>query len=209
MFKLQNILWIFIFSVGISFADSEVDSEGKKEGYGYTLKKYFFGRKKEPISVSSHRNMVLYGGSSFYSDSTAKDFKGKPFSSLIVGFRQPLWEVLQMGDFSLKTEIQNFRLKTGRVTQINITPLFSMPEARSKFPVYVGLGLGFGFYPHFILTGKPALSLNGQLFAGLRLLNLYENLGLNGEAALHMHVPLKEKELYMETIGSLGLLFSF
>ena len=208
MFKLRNTLWVFIFCTGVSFADSEVDSKEKKKGYGYTLKKYFSGRKKIPSS-SSYRNMVLYVGSSLYSDSTAKNFKSIPFSSVIAGFRQPIREVPQVGDFSLKTEIQNFRLKTDRVTQINITPLFSLPEAQSKFPVYVGLGIGFGFYPYFILAGKPALSLNGQLFAGLRLINLYKNLGLNGEVVLNMHVPFKERELYMETIANLGLLFSF
>lgn len=202
MLKLQNVLWIFFVFSGISFADSKE----KKEGYGYTLKKYFSGRKKTP---SRRRDMVLYVGSSLYSNSAARNFKHRPFSSFIVGFRQPLFEVTGIGDLNLKTEVQNFRLKTGQATQINFTPTFSLPEARSGFPIYVGVGLGFGFYPHFILIDKFSLSLNTPFFAGVRLINLYENLGLNGELALNMHFPFREKKLYMETIVSLGLLFSF
>ena len=198
MLKIKILLWIFLICLPYSFAEANK----KKEGHRYAVKNYF--SKKEP---APHRDMVLYVGSAVYSG--AKNFKRKPFSSFIAGFRQQIWNISDIGDFSLKTEIQSFQLKTGRATQINVTPAFSLPDTDNGFPVYVGLGAGFGFYPYYILKGDPSLSLNGQFFAGLRLANLHENLGLNAELALNMHVPFKESQLYMETIASLGLLFRF
>ena len=199
MLKIKNFLWIFLIFISCSFADSK---DKKKEDSRYTVKNYFSGKKS-----TSPRDMVLYLGSSVYSG--AKSFKRKPFTSFIAGFRQQIWKISNIGDISLKTEIQSFRLKNGRATQININPVFSLPDRENGFPVYVGLGAGVGFYPYFILMGEPSLSLNGQFFAGLRLVNLYENLGLNAELALNMHVPFRDSQLYMETIANLGLIFSF
>ena len=197
-----NMFRIFAFFFLIS-CFVPVKAEG---GSGYTDSvKSYFSKKEEP--APHRRSMLLYVGSSVYS--AAKGFKGDPFASVILGFRQQFKEVMGIGDFSLKTEIQSLKLKTGRATQINVTPVFSLPGAGSGFPVYVGLGGGIGFYPYFILDSKPSLSVNLQLFTGLRLLNLYENLGVNGELALHAHIPFREERLYMETITSLGLIFSF
>lgn len=165
----------------------------------------YFSKKQE--TVSHQRSMLLYAGPSVYSK--AKGFKGDPFDSFILGFRQQFKEVMGIGDFGLKAEIQSLRLKTGRATQINVTPVFSLPDEASGFPVYVGLGGGIGFYPYFILDSKPSLSVNFQLFTGIRLADLYENLGINGELTLHAHIPFREERLYMETIVSLGLVFSF
>ena len=199
MSKIRNLLWISLIFVSCSFADSK---DKKKEGYRYTVRNYFSGGESTP-----RRDMVLYLGSAVYSG--AKTFKRKPFSSFIAGFRQQIWKISNIGDISLKTEIQSFLLKTGRATQINVNPVFSLPDTENGFPIYVGLGAGIGFYPYYILMGEPSLSLNGQFFTGLRLVNLYENLGLSAELVLNMHVPFKESQLYMETIASLGLLFSF
>ena len=150
MLTIRNLLLIFLVWVSYSFADSE-----KKKESRYTVKNYFAGKESTPS-----RDMVLYLGSSVYSG--AKSFKRKPFSSFIAGFRQQIWKISNIGDISLKTEIQSFRLKNGRATQINVNPVFSLPDRENGFPVYVGLGAGVGFYPYFILMGEPSLALNGQ-----------------------------------------------
>lgn len=196
---IKNLCLLFlVFFSGSSVATSE------SEGSTSIRKRYFAGN-----GVSGHRGMVLYLGSSLYSDSAGKNFKRKPFSSWILGFQQQIKEISNLGDFNLKTELQNFRLNAGRATQINITPVFSLPEMENGFPVYVGLGAGLGFYPYHILKGKPFFSLNTQFFVGLRLPNLYANLGLHAEMVLHMHIPFQDNRLYMDTIANLGIIFSF
>ena len=152
--------------------------------------------------------MILYAGPSLHGDSTEKRFKSRSFSSFLMGFQQQIGSAPILEDIYLKTEIQNFHLKKGRATQINITGAFSRPGWEKAFPVYVGAGAGFGFYPFHILKGKPFLSLNTQFFTGLRLLNLHENLGLNLELSLHLHYPLREQELYMDVFFGLGAFFN-
>lgn len=159
-------------------------------------------RRKKP------GGMILYAGPSLYGDNTEKKFKGRSFSSFLMGFQQQIGSAPLLEDLYLKTEIQNFHLKRGRATQINITGAFSRPGWEKGFPVYVGAGGGLGFYPFHILKGRSFASLNAQFFTGLRLLNLYENLGLNLELSLHLHYPFSEQELYMDVFAGLGAFFS-
>ena len=186
---------------GSAVADSE---NGEGNYYASNGKRYFAGN-----GVSGNRGMTLYLGSSIYSDSASTDFEQKAFSEWLIGFQQQVKEVSNLGDFNLKAELQNFRLNTGRATQINLTPVFSLPEIKNGFPIYVGLGAGMGFYPYLILKGKSFFSLNTQFFVGLRLINFYENLGLNAELVLHIHMPFQDNHLHMDTFANLGVVFSF
>ena len=202
--KVIPIKRLYLLFLVFFFFNPVISSGSEGKSYTSSVKRYFAGNE-----TNDHRGMVLYLGSSIYSDDAIKDFKRKPFSSWVLGFQQQIKEVSDLGDFSLKTELQNFRLTTGRATQINITPVFSLPEGGNGFPVYVGLGAGLGFYPYHILKGNPFFSLNTQFFVGLRLANLYKNLGLHAELALYMHIPFQDNRLYMDTIASLGVMFSF
>ena len=162
----------------------------------------------ESAAQEKPSGMILYAGPSLHGDSTERRFKSRSFSSFLMGFQQQIGTAPILEDIYLKTEIQNFHLQKGRATQINITGAFSRPGWEKAFPVYVGAGAGFGFYPFHILKGKPFLSLNTQFFTGLRLLNLHENLGLNFELSLHLHYPLRERELYMDVFIGLGAFFN-
>ena len=156
------------------------------------------------------RNMILYAGPSIYSAAGGrKSYKSRAFQSFSVGFSQTLKSAPYVGGLLLKTEIQHLQLKSERATQLNITPAFRLPEAESGFPVYVGFGPGLGFYPFRLIQGEAWLSLNTMFLLGLTLPDIYENIGLNGEISLNIHCPLKEKKLYMETLFTMGLVFSF
>ena len=200
---MKRVSVAFLFFVLFFGSSAVADLENEEENA------YIVGEKRYFAGVNSHRGMVLYLGSSLYSDSSEKNYKPNAFSSWIIGFQQQIKEVPDMGDFNLKAELQNFRLNKDRATQINITPIFSLPEIENGFPVYVGLGAGMGFYPYLILRNKPFLSLNAQFFVGLRLINFYKNLGLNAELLLHIHRPFLDNRLYMNTMGNLGVIFSF
>lgn len=202
--RMSPIKRLYLLLLVFFFFNPVISSGSEGKSYTSSVKRYFSGS-----GASDQRSMVLYLGSSIYSDNAVKNFKRKPLSSWVLGFQQQIKEISGLGDFNLKTELQNFRLTTGRATQINITPVFSLPESENGFPVYVGLGAGLGFYPYHILKGNPFFSLNTQFFTGLRLTNLYENLGLHVELALYMHIPFQDKRLYMDTIASLGVIFSF
>ena len=101
------------------------------------------------------------------------------------------------------------RLKKQRSILLEITPRISFPEVKTTFPLYVGLGAGFGVYPRYIIRKMSYLSANGQFFVGLRLHELYHNLGLSAELNLKIHSAFNESAIYLDLLGQVGLIFGF
>lgn len=92
---------------------------------------------------------------------------------------------------------------------LEVTPRITIPEVRTTFPLYIGLGAGIGFYPKHIVRKLPAMSLNSQFFIGLRVFDIYHNLGFSTEINLRIHFPFNELNIYLETLGQMGLIFRF
>ena len=132
-----------------------------------------------------------------------------PFSAFTLGFDQKITEIPYFGDFRLLFSLFYAKLEKRRAVLVEITPRISVPEIQTAFPLYIGLGAGLGFYPHYIVRKIPSLSVSGQIFTGLRLLDLYHNLGFSGELNLRVHSPFNELKIYLEIFGQFGFVFSF
>ncbi len=200
----------FIFLIFLIFSPNTygTTSSHTESGYKYILKNYFSKRQPNFFShKGSPRNLTLYIGPSLYRETKEKVLF--PISSFILGFNQRIKEIPTVGDFNLQIGVQSIKLETHRGTVIEISPRFTLPDIRSGFPFYVGVGAGLGVFPRHIIKSLPALAFNAQIFTGLRFLDLYYNLGLTGELTLKMQVPFNDLKMYLEIFGSVGFVFSF
>ena len=197
-------IFIFIFSFFPSWGE---ENQTKKLGYRYIIDNYFSKRQASGVYQDYSKSFTLYSGMSFYRESTERSFK--PFSSFVLGFNRRLKEIPQLGDLNLQAAVISSQMATHRAVLLEITPRLTIPEIRTAFPLYVGAGLGLGFYPRYIIREQPFLSVNSQFFIGLRFFDLYYNLGFSAELNLKIHSPFSESEIYLETLGRMGLIFRF
>ena len=206
MLKKICFLVLFVFSSS-SWGKEENETEHKKSGYRYIIDNYFSKRRSSGTEGRFLRNFIIFSGLSFYRESTVKSFS--PFSSFVLGFNQKIKEIPRFGDVNLQVAMFSSKMEKQKAVLLEITPQIIVPDIRSAFPLYVGLGAGLGFYPRYIVLKIPSLSVHGQFLVGLRFLDLYHNLGLSMEFNLRMQYPFSELEIYIETLGQLGLIFSF
>ena len=205
---MKSFHFILLLFLCVSFEAYGAAQKDVKSGYTYVLKNYFTSRRPNFFShKGSPRNLSLYMGSSFFGET--KDKTLPAFSSFIFGFNQRIKEIPTIGDLNLQIGIQSIKLETHRGILVEITPRFTLPDIRSGFPIYVGAGGGFGLFPRHVVKGLPSLSFNAQIFTGIRLLDLYYNLGVTGEINLKMQVPFNDLKTYLELFASLGFVFSF
>lgn len=210
--KMKNILTNSFFMKGCFFvclASSIPFAHANRSGLGYKsiIKNYFSGRKSNTrIFYGAPRSLSLFAGTSINGEN--KDSKQRIFSSRVLGFNQRIKEFSTLGDLNLKVEWSSIKLEE-RATEIRITPHFSLPDIRSGFPIYIGTGLGIGFFPSYIFEKAKFFSASSDMYVGLRLLDIYKNFGFLTELNLKMRFPFQEMKLYTELVLSLGLVFSF
>ena len=160
-------------------------------GYKYTLKNYFADRKpNESLSQGYFRRLGLYIGTSVHGEEGPNTIK--PFSTMLLGLSQRLREFPLFGSADLRVELRSMRLSTHREWLISVTPVFSLPDVSSGFPVYAGAGGGVGLFPRHLVKKRPVLSLNALLFGGVRMVDWYENAGAFGEVGVQFQLPFYE-----------------
>ena len=201
---------LFSFFMAFSSYGESANRGERDSGYKYVIRNYFSSRKP---NVESHqgspRHLGLYLGTSLYGETTDQD-TFKPFSSFVFGLSQRIREFPAIGDLSIRVELLSMKFADKkREWLVDVVPVFSLPDVRSGFPVYVGAGGGVGLFPRHIVKKEPVLSFNARLFAGVRVIDWYENMGFFGEVSVKTQFPVYDAKLYMEVFLTLGGLFSF
>lgn len=199
---LKKICVFILFIPSVSAWGETEDS--KKSGHKYTVDNIFSERQTRHNYLKS---FFLSSGISLYRESTKKSFT--PFSSFVLGFNRTLGGISNFGDISLQASVFSSKMEKQKKVLLEVSPRISIPEIQTVFPVYIGFGAGLGFYPHHIIQKIPSLSASSQFFAGLRLFDLYHNLGFYTELNLRLHYPFSELEIYLEVLGHFGLIFRF
>ena len=174
----------------------------KKTGYKYIIDNYFSKRQSAYYS----RSFSLSAAFSIYREGQTGF---KPFSSWALKFNQDIKEVSSFGQLNLEAVVFFSKKAAEKAVLLELSPRIIIPETSSAFPLYLGLGAGLGFYPRYIVKKIPFLSVSGQFLIGLRLLELYHNLGLSAELNLRIHYPFNKSEVYVERFGQIGLVFRF
>ena len=204
MFKKLSILFIALcFSLNLHAKDNTE----KKSGYRYIIDNYFSKRSSSGNYYNYSRGFSLSSGLSMFRATKDKTFKS--FSSLNLSFTQNIKEIDFLGDLNLKVSIFSSQMARQKATLLEITPFLTVPEIRTTFPFYIGLGFGFGFYPRYLITSLPIFSVNSQFFFGFRFLEIYHNVGFFTELNLRIQYPFSELKAYLETLAQAGLIFRF
>ena len=201
--KISVAFIFFFFSLNLQ---AKGDSE-EKLGYRYIVENYFSKRASSGNYYDYARAFTLSSGGSIYRANTDKVFE--TLSSFNLSFTQVFKEITFLGDLNLKFSIFSSKMSKQKATLLEVTPFITIPEIRTTFPFYVGMGFGFGFYPHYLIKQLPALSVNTQIFFGFRFLEIYRNIGCFTELNLRIQYPFSELKTYLETSTQFGLIFRF
>ena len=204
MFKKIFIAIIFLF---FSLNLQAKDNSEKKSGYRYIIDNYFSKRASSGSYYNYSRAFTLSSGVSIYRANKDKTFKSVSSSNL--SFTQVFKEIVYLGDLNLKFSIFSSQMSKQKSTLLEVTPFITIPEIQTTFPVYIGMGFGFGFYPRYLIQQIPAFSVSSQFFFGFRFLEIYHNLGFFTELNLRVQYPFSELKTYLETSAQFGLIFRF
>ncbi len=95
-----------------------------------------------------------------------------------------------------------------RTSKMSFMYALTLPDAGSKFPLYFGFAVGPGIFFKQLENESP-LSLDYQLFMGLRLFNLFENTGFYVEGGLKNHLQITSDGQLNGSYVSAGAVFTF
>jgi hypothetical protein len=111
-------------------------------------------------------------------------------------------------DVDIRADFTEYVLDEVRPTKLSVMPLFTFPKAESRFPLYFGFGAGLGIF-FTQVEGESNLSMDYQLIAGKRFINLMGNFGLFAEYGLKNHLHVLSDGQLNGTFLSGGAVFSF
>lgn len=111
-------------------------------------------------------------------------------------------------DLGIRVDFQSFALGEGRANKLSFLPIITFPDANSKFPLYFGAGAGLGVFLNQI-SAESALSLDYQLFAGVRFFDVLNTTGFFVEAGLKNHFLIVSNGQFNGTFAAAGLVFTF
>jgi len=111
-------------------------------------------------------------------------------------------------DEDIRVSYTEYNVMDQRASKLSLLYAWTLPDAGSKFPLYFGFAGGPGIF-FKQLSGESSLSLDYQLFAGLRLFNIFENTGFYVEGGLKNHLHLTSDGQLNGTYISAGAVFTF
>ena len=111
-------------------------------------------------------------------------------------------------DYSLRVSYNQYEPAGQKASKLSILYAMTFPDAASRFPLYFGAALGGGVFLTQ-LSGESPLSLDYQLYLGLRAFNLFDNTGLYFEGGLKNHVQLTSDGQLNGTYIAAGAIFTF
>ncbi|MEI7973165.1 MAG: hypothetical protein WCH11_02235 [Bdellovibrio sp.] len=111
-------------------------------------------------------------------------------------------------DGILRADFNQYEFTDNRLLKLSLMPLVVLPQLSTRFPLYFGMGAGLGvFFKQ--LESKSQISLDYQLFMGLRLMDLWPGLGFFIEYGLKNHVHVLSEGQLNSTVLTLGPIFHF
>jgi hypothetical protein len=111
-------------------------------------------------------------------------------------------------DQAVRVSYTEFKPAGKRASKMSFMYALTLPDAGSKFPLYFGFAAGPGIF-FKQLEDESSLSLDYQLFLGLRLFNLFESAGFYIEAGLKNHLQLTSDGQVNGNYISTGAIFTF
>jgi hypothetical protein len=117
-------------------------------------------------------------------------------------------EWVNVADLSLRTEYTSYSIRGVNARKISLVPLVTFPDVSSRFPLYFGLGIGPGFFINQY-PGDSFFAIDYTILAGLRFLNVFDNLGFFAEGGLKNHFLVFSEGQFNGYFITLGTVFAF
>lgn len=111
-------------------------------------------------------------------------------------------------DQAIRISYTEFQPTGKRASKMSFMYALTLPDAGSKFPLYFGFAVGPGIFFKQLDSESP-IALDYQMFAGLRLFNVFENTGFYVEGGLKNHLQLTSDGQLNGSYISVGGIFTF
>ncbi len=111
-------------------------------------------------------------------------------------------------DGAIRVSYNEFEVDQARASKISFMYAITLPDAGSQFPLYFGAAAGPGVFLKQLPDESP-LSLDYQLYLGLRLFNIMDKTGFYVEGGLKNHLQLTSDGQLNGTFVSAGAVFAF
>ncbi len=111
-------------------------------------------------------------------------------------------------DQAVRVSYNEFEANSVRASKISFLYAITLPDAGSQFPLYFGAAAGGGVFLKQLPDESP-LTLDYQLFLGLRLFNIMDKTGFYVEGGLKNHLQLTSDGQLNGTFISAGAVFAF
>jgi hypothetical protein len=111
-------------------------------------------------------------------------------------------------DYLIKVAYSEYIVQSQRASKISFMYSAILPDAGSKFPLYFGAAAGPGVF-FTQLKDESYVTLDYQLFLGLRIFNLFGSTGFYVEGGMKNHLQLTSDGQLNGTYMSAGAVFTF
>lgn len=111
-------------------------------------------------------------------------------------------------DYALRVSYSEFQPRNQKANKMSFMYSATLPDAGSKFPLYFGAAAGAGVF-FTQLPDESPVTLDYQLFLGLRIFNLFDSTGFYVEGGMKNHVQLTSDGQLNGTYFSAGAIFTF
>jgi len=125
-----------------------------------------------------------------------------------VGVTYRMGEWVNSMDLAIRLDYSAFGLQDGTAGKLSFMPMVTFPDASSRFPLYLGAGLGLGIFTKQI-SQESALSLDYSLVLGARFFEVFANTGFFVEAGLKNSLFLLTDGQFNGTFVAVGPVFTF
>lgn len=199
----------------IEIKDDQVAEVPVKEDTGkQEATKYF--NKRSPASETSvssgpnDRYLAIHIGGYLMGDSYVwgRQDKVEEVGKFNAGVIYRIGEWINSADFLMKVDFSAYEVDDVKPVKMAVIFAGSFPDSSSKFPLYFGGGIGPGFFFKQARSESP-LSIDYQIFGGVRFFDVFESVGFFAEAGLKNHFHLLSDGQFNGTFLAVGSLFTF
>lgn len=125
-----------------------------------------------------------------------------------VGVTYRIGEWVNSMDLALRLDYSAFGLADGTAGKLSFSPIITFPDASSRFPLYLGAGVGLGIFTKQI-EKESALSFDYTLVLGARFFEVFANTGFFVEAGIKNSLFLLTDGQFNGTFVAVGPVFTF
>ena len=173
--------------------------------------KYMSSNKKaKPPSYQDVRLFSIYGGMAtestryLWKDEERVRLNGEDYG---FGLSYELGEFTSGIDSLIRIDYQRFIVGEDQPVKLSFSSVLTLPESSSYFPIYFGLGPGLGIFLEPV-EGESNITLDFQMFLGIRLLDIWKSFGIMIEGGMRNHFNILSDGQVNQTFLSTGFVFT-